>query len=130
MGATEISTLLTWLAVERHVSASTQNHVLSGDEVSSVLKQLMGKIWIIVVIPLGHRNVGTTSIHLHVLNRGALGVRSPVRCEKRSGDVLARVARALFLPRGATTAQPYNAQRLTYAAPRVRSPEITRVARV
>jgi integron integrase len=87
MGATEMSTFLTWLAVERHVSASTQNQalsallflykvvlgievgrldevprarlpirvpvVLSRDEVSSVLKQLTGKIWIIVVILYG-----------------------------------------------------------------------------
>jgi len=87
MGAAEISTFLTWLAVERHVSASTQNQalsallflykdvlgievgrldevprarlpirvpvVLSRDEVSSVLKQLTGKIWIIVVILYG-----------------------------------------------------------------------------
>ena len=29
MGAAEISTFLTWLAVERHVSASTQNQALS-----------------------------------------------------------------------------------------------------
>ena len=27
---------------------------------------------------LGHRDVATTMIYLHVLNRGALGVRSPV----------------------------------------------------
>ena len=27
---------------------------------------------------LGHRNVTTRMIYLHVLNRGALGVRSPV----------------------------------------------------
>ena len=33
---------------------------------------------------LGHRDVGTTMIYLHVLNRGALGVRSPsIGCEKR-----------------------------------------------
>ena len=87
MGAAEISTFLTWLAVERHVSASAQNQafsallflytnvlgievgrlgevprarlpirvpvVLSRDEVSSVLKQLPGKFWIIVVILYG-----------------------------------------------------------------------------
>ena len=87
MGAAEISKFLTWLAVERHVSGSTQNQalsallflykdvlgievgrldqvprarlpirvpvVLSRDEVSSVLKQLTGKIWIIVVILSG-----------------------------------------------------------------------------
>src|SRR5437867_6784833 len=29
MGAADISTFLTWLAVERHVSASTQNQALS-----------------------------------------------------------------------------------------------------
>jgi integrase len=87
MGAAEISTFLTWLAVERHMSASTQNQalsallflykdvlgievgrldevprarlpirvpvVLSRDEVSRVLKQLTGQIWIIVVILYG-----------------------------------------------------------------------------
>ena len=87
MGAAEVSTLLTWLAVERHVSASTQNQalsallflykhvlridvgrvdevprarlpmrvpvVLSRDEVSTVLKQLTGTIWIIAVILYG-----------------------------------------------------------------------------
>jgi integron integrase len=87
MGAAEMSTFLTWLAVERHVSAATQNQalsallflykgvlgidvgrldevprarlpirvpvVLSRDEVSRVLKQLTGKIWIIVVILYG-----------------------------------------------------------------------------
>ena len=51
MGAAEISQFLTWLAVERHVSASTQNQALSA--LLFLYK-------------------------LHVLNRGALGVRSPV----------------------------------------------------
>jgi integrase len=87
MGSAEISTFLTWLAVERHVSASTQNQalsallflytsvlgmevgpldqvtrarlpirvpvVLSRDEVSRVLTQLTGTIWIIVAILYG-----------------------------------------------------------------------------
>jgi integrase len=45
---------------------------------------------------LGHRDVTTTMIYLHVLNRGALGVRSPVdRLWQTAGLVLARVARAL-----------------------------------
>ncbi len=48
---------------------------------------------------LGHRDVSTTMIYLHVLNRGALGVRSPVdRCERGTGDVLARNARGLSAP--------------------------------
>ena len=87
MGATDISQFLTSLAVERHVSASTQNQalsallflykhvlgtelgpldhvprarmpirvpvVLSRDEVSTVLKELGGTIWIIGVILYG-----------------------------------------------------------------------------
>ncbi|MGH9659098.1 MAG: integron integrase [Bryobacteraceae bacterium] len=87
MGAAHISRFLTWLAVERHLSASTQNQalsallflykdvlsmdvgwldqiprarlpirvpvVLSRNEVSSLLKQLSGTMWIIVVILYG-----------------------------------------------------------------------------
>jgi len=87
MGATEISQFPTWLAVVRHVSASTQNQalsallflykavlgtklgpldqvprarmpirvpvVLSRDEVSKILKELTGKMWIIGVILYG-----------------------------------------------------------------------------
>ena len=30
------------------------------------------------IVSIRHRDVGTTMIYLHVLNRGALGVRSPV----------------------------------------------------
>ena len=55
---------------------------------------------------LGHRDVGTTMIYLHVLNRGALEVRSPADRlpPVRNGRwrVLARVARGLFIPNDAT----------------------------
>ena len=128
MGAADISTFLSWLAVERHVSASTQTQavasllflykdvlnveigsvppvvrarppdrlpvVLSRDEIVALLKQLTGTERLIVMLCthlledgydirtiqglLGHRDVRTTMIYLHVMNRGALGVKSPM----------------------------------------------------
>jgi hypothetical protein len=60
MGASEISQFLTWLAVQRRVSASTQNQAPSA------------------LLFLYNRDVRTTMVYLHVMTRGALGVKSPL----------------------------------------------------
>ena len=107
MGPAEVAAFLTWLAETRHVSASTQNQalsavlflyrdvlgmelglvggivharrpallpvVLSRSEVRAVLAKLSGPMQEL----LGHADVRTTMIYTHVLDRGALGVRSP-----------------------------------------------------
>ena len=94
-----ISTFLTWLAVRQHVSASTQNQALSA--LLFLYKQVLS-VEIALVPPvvrahcfathlledgydirtvqelLGHRDVRTTMTDLHVMNRGALGVKSPM----------------------------------------------------
>jgi site-specific recombinase XerD len=96
LGAAEVSTFLTWLAVERHVSASTQNQalsallflykvvlgidvgpldqvararlpvrvpvVLSREEVSRVLAQLRGTLWIIAAILYGAGGSGSRTV--------------------------------------------------------------------
>ncbi len=92
---------LTWLAVERRVSASTQNQALS-----ALLKQLTGTMRLIVmlsryhlhesvvqkamaraVVPAGitkrvsphvMRHSFATMSYLHMMQRGALGVKSPM----------------------------------------------------
>ena len=61
MGADEIAAFLSWLAVERRVSASTQSQALSA--LVFLYREVLG--------------VDVGVIYLHVLNRGALGVRSP-----------------------------------------------------
>jgi integrase len=59
MGAREVVGFLSHLASPGGVSASTQNQALSA------------------IVFLGHRDVATTMVYTHVLNRGARGVKSP-----------------------------------------------------
>ena len=92
MGATDISTFLTWLAVERHVSASTavanaarlagttkrlSPHVMRRHSFATHLLEDGYDIRAVQEL-LGHRDVRTTMIYLHVMKRGALSVKSPM----------------------------------------------------
>ncbi len=73
MDGAEVTAFLTSLATRERVSASTQNQALSA--LLFLYRDVLGTDG---AAGQGHRDVGTTMIYLHVLNRGALGVRSPV----------------------------------------------------
>jgi hypothetical protein len=65
MGAAEVSEFLSWLATERDVAAATQNQALHA-------------ILFLYTQVLGHESVETTMIYTHVMQKGAMGVASPL----------------------------------------------------
>ena len=69
-GGPEVTRLLTSLAVEIHVSGSTQNQALSA--LLFLYRQVLAQ-----ELPWLHRGVSATQIYTHVLNQGPAGVRSP-----------------------------------------------------
>ena len=107
LGEAKISAFLTDLAVNKHVSASTQNQALSAllflyqqvlgiklDWLDDVVRAKRPKKLPVVLsqdevervlklIPgiqelLGHKDVNTTMIYTHVMGRGGRGVKSPL----------------------------------------------------
>jgi site-specific recombinase XerD len=66
MAEPEINAFLTHLAIKEKVSASTQNQSRRGYDIRTVQERLR------------HKDVKTTMIYTHVLNRGPAGVQSPI----------------------------------------------------
>jgi hypothetical protein len=67
LGEREVVAFLAWLVKERREAASTQLQALAA----------LPFLYRHVLELAGHRDVSTTMIYTHVLNRGRRGVRSP-----------------------------------------------------
>ena len=76
LGAQDVEAFLTHLAVVGKVSASTQNQAKS----ALMATHLLQSSYDIRTVQdlLGHKNVQTTMIYTHVLNKGGRGVVSPL----------------------------------------------------
>ncbi|MDT8449915.1 MAG: phage integrase N-terminal SAM-like domain-containing protein [Wenzhouxiangellaceae bacterium] len=88
MGANEVTAFLSFLAVERHCASSTQNQAL--DAVLFLYRHVLeidlpwldevvrAKRPVRIPVVLSIAGVRTTMIYTHVVQRGALGARSPL----------------------------------------------------
>jgi site-specific recombinase XerD len=78
MGKEEVEAFLTYLAVRRGVSPSTQDQAL---QASLFLYRNVLQMEL-----LGHKDVKATMIYTHVVQGGAFGARSPLDIALRSTD--------------------------------------------